>query len=516
MRTFLSMVANRAVDDYAINTCGISGQALMKNAGEAFVHQLKLLGYLEDSPHILILAGKGNNGGDGYVIAAGLKKLGISTELINTADETQIRGDALYHFERAKQIDIPTQTWQNTPNQIEQISAADIIIDALLGTGISGEIRAPYSDIIHAANQSSARMIAVDLPSGVTGDDGAVLEPCISAELTISMGFGKQGCLFEPARSQCGRIIPVEIGFPTDSLEQVKGFSLEELERGDFPKTTFVRPPNAHKYSTGKNYIIAGSRGFTGAALLASTAALRSGAGLVKLALPESLGQIGESLSLETIIEYLPETHDQSFSFSGIEAMQTGCDWADVVAIGPGIGRNLDTMKLTRELIPTIDRPLVIDADALFALIDHCDILHSRTAPTILTPHLGEFKRLLKTDAESTPGWQVAVDFAQEYGVFLLLKGAPSIMATPQGKIYVNSTGYSGMATAGSGDVLTGVITSLWSQWPDKSEVLNFAMYIHGHAADLKHCEKGVLGLVASDIVDALPEALKEYGGLPN
>ncbi len=516
MRTFLSMAANRAVDDYAINTHNIPGEVLMGNAGDAVVDQLKLLGYLKEMPQILILSGKGNNGGDGYVVARRLTELHIPVELITVSNESQIGGDALHHYLLAKQSGVPIRQWENTQEQLGQIASADIIIDALLGTGISGEIRLPYSEIIHAVQKSCARVVAIDVPSGVTGDAGKILEPCITADLTISMGFGKQGCLFEPARSHCGSVIPVEIGFPEDSLEQAGGTPLRELANNDFPKAMFSRQVDAHKYSVGKNYFVAGSKGFTGAALLAATAALRSGAGLVKLALPESLGTIGEILSKETIIEYLPETSDQSFSLKGRERLNEGCDWADVVAIGPGIGRHPETLELTRELIKSIDRPLVIDADALFALIGHCEILRKRTAPTILTPHLGEFKRLIGVDEPTEPIWEAAVSFAEKFSVNILVKGAPSVLATPLGDVTVNSSGYSGMATGGSGDVLTGVITSLWSQWPDNPEVLNFAMYIHGHAADLNQAEKGVLGLIAGDIIDTLPEALKEYGGLPN
>ncbi len=515
MKPYLSMAANRAVDDYAINTCSIPGEALMQNAGNALVHELESRGFLKESLQILVLTGKGNNGGDGYVIAANLYHQGLAVSLITIADETQLHGDALIHYQVLSKLDLKPEIWQNTAEQHQLIQQADIIVDALLGTGISGSLRSPYPEIINACNQSEARIVAVDVPSGVTGDLGEILQPCIKAGLTISMGFGKQGCLFEPARSHSGLRIPVDIGFPEDSLEHLKGIALYELENSDFGPSAFTRSAATHKYSAGKVYIIAGSQGFTGAALLSATAALRAGAGLVKLALPESLGQIGETASLETIVEYMPETPNQSFAINALESLKAGCEWADAVAIGPGIGRDPETLDVVRNIITNIQCPLVIDADALFALINNLELLKTRRSPTIITPHAGEFKRLLGQPDTTVPTWQDALNFAEEYGVHVLLKGAPSILAAPTGTVSVNTTGYAGMATAGSGDILTGVIAALWAQWSQIPEVLNFAMYIHGQAADLNRSEKGVLGLIASDIVNALPEALKEYGALP-
>ncbi len=510
------MAANRAVDDFAINTCGLPGDTLMKNAGLAVVQEMDQHGYLNDSPSILILSGHGNNGGDGYVVAADLIQRGFQVDLIRVASESSLKGDALHHYLNLKSLGQTGETWRNTPAQNDLINNATIIVDALLGTGIKGSIRAPYDDLINACNTSQAAIIAVDVPSGVTGDLGSILEPCIRANLTVSMGFGKQGCLFEPARSQSGKIVPVDIGFPDNSLDQLDETVLNELERWDFPASAFTRFADTHKYTAGKVYIIAGSRGYTGAALLAASAALRSGAGLVKLAIPESLGNIAETLSMETIVEYLPETETHSFAEKALLQLKDGGEWADCVALGPGLGRHGDTMNLARELIGSINKPLVIDADALFCLTGHLDLLKNRSAPTLITPHHGEFKRLISAKREHVPTWEDATKFAQEFQVHVLLKGAPSLIAAPDGKVFINSTGNPGMATAGSGDVLTGVCASLWSQWPQLPEVLSFSMFIHGKAADLGRADKGVLGLNASDIVEVLPHALKVYGDIPN
>ncbi|MCF7807548.1 MAG: NAD(P)H-hydrate dehydratase [Candidatus Marinimicrobia bacterium] len=516
MQAFLSMSANRAVDDYAINTKAIPGKKLMLNAGQAVIQEMDRYGLLSQGSRILILCGKGNNGGDGFVVARGLAERGFSVAVITVSKGSELGGDARHHFNRMKQMKLNLSTWRNTKKQREMISNADLIVDALLGTGISGSIREPYADIIEQCNTSNARIVAVDVPSGVTGDRGEVLDTCMRAELTVSMGFGKQGTLFEPARSQSGKIKTVEIGFPEDALERVGEKVLYQIEESDFPAARFTRPSASHKYSVGKVYVIAGSKGFSGAAILASIAALKSGAGLVKLAIPASLGAIAESASLETILEYLPETIEGSISIDALDQLKQGAEWADVVVIGPGMGRDDETQNLVQTLIGSTDCPMVIDADALFAIKDRLEILTKRTSPSILTPHLGEFLRLVPEDSVGEyPYWEAARDFATKYQTHVLLKGAPSLITDPEGRVIINNSGHPGMSTAGSGDVLSGVLGGLWSQWPDDPEILNFAVFIHGKAADHMRSSKGVLGMIAGDILDALPTVLKEYGGLP-
>jgi len=509
------MAANRAVDEYAIKTCEIPGAQLMQNAGDAVVEQMKIQGYLHSTSSVLVLCGHGNNGGDGYVIAAGLHALNISVSIITATAPDRLRGDALTHFNRLEGQDIAVDVWEDSPEQHNQILESDIIVDAMLGTGIEGEIRAPYDVLINLTNRSAAQVIAVDVPSGVTGDHGAVLDPCVQAALTVSMGFGKQGCLFEPARSHAMQIIPVDIGFPEDSLDHIEGEVLWQNSHTDYPSSKFSRSSDTHKYTAGKVFIVAGSKGFTGASILSSRAALRAGAGLVRLAIPESLAPITENQTLETVVDYLPETSELGISQSAWPDIQLGCEWADTVVLGPGLGRHPETVGIVKQIVKEIQKPLVIDADALFALSDDPSILKSRTAPSILTPHVGEFKRLTRSEDGYIPTWLDAQKFAVEFGVSLLLKGAPSLIASPTGNITINSSGYAGMATAGSGDVLSGVLGALWAQWQDEPDILNFAMFIHGQAAELNRVDKGVLGLIAGDIVEALPEALKEYGGLP-
>jgi hydroxyethylthiazole kinase-like uncharacterized protein yjeF len=516
MQTFLSMADNRAVDDYAIQTCGIPGESLMAAAGKAVVEKMLEKRLVEPRSNILILTGKGNNGGDGYVIASDLLSKGYQVSVLSVVTPENVEGDARLHLDILMEKQPQFMVWDRSPAQKKCFSEATLIIDALLGTGVKGTLKPPYSELIELANRSAASKVAVDVPSGATGDLGDILQPCLKAALTVSMGYGKQGCLFEPARSHTGEIIPVQIGFPEDSLKHIHGPVLQRLESTDFDPDRFTRSSDTHKYQSGKVYILGGSRGFSGAAILAARGALRSGAGLVRLAVPESIGAIAETASLETIVDYLPETDSQSAAMAGLDQVLSGASWSDVTALGPGLGRHPNTIELVLELIAKIERPLVIDADALYALSTNPDLLKDRVSPTILTPHAGEFKRLAGMEGQTTPTWQHARKMAQEFGVYVLLKGAPSLLATPDGQIFINSTGNPGMATGGSGDVLTGVLASLWSQWSILPDILNFGMLIHGLAADHQMTTKGILGLNADDIVEGLPQVLKEYGGLPH
>ena len=516
MQSFLSMADNRAVDNFAINACGIPGELLMGNAGKALVQAMSDAGYLGSGVKVLVLCGKGNNGGDGYVIASDLISRGIHTNILSVASSTDLTGDALHYFQALKDQKPNLAQWAESAEQKELFQSADIIVDALLGTGIKGALRAPYPRLIELSNASKALIVAVDVPSGMTGDLGQILDPCIHASLTVSMGYGKQGCLFEPARTKAGKVLLVEIGFPENSLEHINAPVLHRLEAHDFPTVSFQRVGDAHKYSTGKVFIMAGSRGFSGAGILSAKAALRTGAGLVKLGVPTSIGVIAESTSLETVVTYLPETSSQTFSYEALESAISEANWSDVTAIGPGIGRHPEVSELVLELTQRIERPLVLDADALFALTGNLHVLSDRKFPTILTPHVGEFKRLIGMGTDSVPVWSDAQEFAKTHGVYLLLKGGPSVLATPNGHVFVNSTGNPGMATAGSGDVLTGVLAALWGQWSTLPDILNFGMYIHGAAGDHKLGHKGVLGLTASDLIEGLPQVLKGYGGLPN
>lgn len=507
---FLTMEQSKSVDRYAIDTCGIPGEKLMGSAGRKVFEAIQQRHDLAEliGP-VWVACGKGNNGGDGFVVALELTQAGVPVIILRIPKQTEILGDALKYYSRVIEagiriISVKDQQWH------QEISQAGLVIDALLGTGLEGmELREPYASVVNAINQLSVPIIAVDVPSGVSGDLGQLTTPHISAHLTVTMGYAKTAMLFSPARESLGELVVADIGFPAESLTHIEGAAVQRLLPDEMDFFYPERSIAAHKYQVGKVAIIAGSKGFSGAAVLASTAALRSGAGLVRLAVPVSIGVIAESLSLETIVSYAPETASGGFALAGKSILEGLIDWADVVAIGPGIGRAAETIDLVTELISKIDKPLILDADGLFALATDLNGLKHRTAPTVLTPHAGEFQNLLDAAAfKMRANWKSASTFAKTFECTVLLKGAPSIVATPTGDVFVNSTGNPGMATAGSGDVLTGMIAGLLAQNQTLPHMLNYALYKHGQAGDLARKKMGELAMLASDIINALPHVL--------
>ncbi len=511
MKYYLTMSGNRAVDRYAIQERGIPGVKLMGAAGKAVVAAAREEGLLPPiTEPILVLCGKGNNGGDGFVVALTLDELGYEVNCILAAEPEQAKGDAAHYLQQVLQRSISILPPSRQAEWESHFDEAALIFDGLLGTGISGSIRPPYDRLLSLAEASGKPVVAIDVPSGVTGDTGAVLRPCLAAHLTVSMGYGKAGLLFHPARQQAGKVVIADIGFPDDSLEHIPGEEpiLKRLEPVDFPPNLLARSPAAHKYQVGKVAVIAGSRGFSGAAILAAEGALRVGAGLVRLAVPASLGPVVESLSREVIVDYQPETSTGQLSRTAYDQLMELAAWADVVALGPGLGRQEETQELARKLISSVERPLVLDADGLFAVSSTVDLLLNRKAPTVLTPHSGEFKRL--AGIEHQPNWRDALDFARKYKVYLMLKGAPSLLTTPTGEILVNDTGNPGMATGGTGDVLTGMIAGLMAQRDLLPLIPACAMFLHGLAGDKAAADKSIWGMTAGDLLDHVPYAMQE------
>ncbi|MCF7797111.1 MAG: NAD(P)H-hydrate dehydratase [Lentisphaeria bacterium] len=507
---YTPMALSKAVDEYAIKTRGIPGEKLMGMAGQKVYEAIAERRFLEDlSGPVWVLCGKGNNGGDGFVVATLLAKAGIAVRILQIPDPAQIAGDAAVYFEQARDVNIPMipvsdSTWKN------ELGSAGMVVDGLLGTGITGrQLRPPYDEIIAQVNDLTVPVVAIDVPSGLSGDFGQVTEPCIHATLTVTMGYPKAGMLFSPAREILGELVVADIGFPPDSLEHVNFPLLQRLHATTIDSFYPFRSQNAHKYRVGKVAIIAGARGFSGAAILAAEAALRSGAGLVRLAVPAGIGPIAESLSRETIVTYTPETTAGGFSSAAESVLMDLAAWADVVAMGPGVGREDETVVLMQRLMAQVDKPLIVDADGLFALAQNPEVMRQRRGDTVLTPHAGEFYRLLKAvgiDADSQ--WQTARQFAEDWNCYVLLKGAASLVATPGGEVFINVTGNPGMATAGSGDVLTGTIAGLLAQKMMLPQMLNYAMYKHGAAGDVARRKRGELGMIAGDIIEALPQVL--------
>ncbi len=496
---------------------GISGAILMENAGiQAFLTIKEYLGQVEGIK-IAVLCGSGNNGGDGFVVARHLLNHGARVKIYLLVPEEKVKGDALLNLNAARQFGVPIQviTSEDELNAVAlELKHVGLIIDALLGTGASGEVKGLFAGIIDIINSLAIPIIAIDIPSGLDADTGMSLGHTVQATITVTFGLPKIGLTIPPGIKYTGKLLVANIGFPKELLTQ-ESIKINLLTPKNMTEHIPHHPVDAHKGLCGKAFILAGSIGMTGAAALCSEAALRIGAGLVTLGIPESLNQIMEVKLTEVMTLPLPQTSSAAFSQQGYEKIVRYCENMDVLAIGPGVGRDEDTKRLLERLILHLKTPMVIDADALFAIAGQTgqiDVLKHKNAPAIITPHPGEMAYLLgcRTKDVLDNRIDVAQKFAEEHDTIVVLKGSRTIIADPSGHIWINPTGNQGMATAGCGDVLSGMISGLIAQGLSVPEAARLGVFLHGLAGDIKAEEKGTLSLIASDVLDGIAEAVKK------
>ena len=494
---------------------GTPGVQLMENAGR------QVFGVISEEWEdlqdlcVTIVCGRGNNGGDGFVVARLLSQSGAEPRVFLTAEEETVRGDAAEHLERLKAAGVAVETLlgQDSLEPLERaLEGADLVVDALLGTGLKGPPRPEAARVIECVMQADRPVVAVDLPSGLEADTGQVHGSCVHAVLTVTFGLPKTGHLFFPGRAYCGILRLTDIGLASEAIQRCPSRTLlltEERMAECIP----LRPEDAHKGTCGSVVVVAGSVGMTGAAALTADAALLAGAGRVTLGVPASLNDILEAKLTEVMTWPLPEVGKRRcLALRGLGEIERLLDGADCLALGPGVGRYRETVELVRRLVPRVELPMVLDADGLFALAGAVELLSERTAPTVLTPHLGEFARLTGLDAVqiAKAPLECARQFAQEYQVTLVLKGAPTVIGLADGRRLVNPTGNPGMATAGSGDVLTGLITGLLAQGLEPEMAACLGVYLHGRAGDLARDKLGEWGMKAGDIGQMLPQATLE------
>ncbi|MGB9597299.1 MAG: NAD(P)H-hydrate dehydratase [Candidatus Poribacteria bacterium] len=507
----------RNIDFQTINEIGIPGIVLMENAGSAVVKAIERDFPLSKFHRVAIFAGKGNNGGDGLVIARHLAQKGYEVTIYLLAEPEKFSGDALINLKIAQNIGLKIDYILSDEQLNERkadIKQNDIIIDAIFGTGLSGPVRGFAGSVIDYLNSTEIPIIAVDLPSGLDSDTGKVEGVCIKAKMTVTMALPKRGLLLYPGANFVGKLEIDDIGIP-QSVINSNNIPIN-LTQIDHIKTLLPkRPRDGHKGLFGRVLVISGSVGLTGASAMASLSALRVGAGLVTLGVPESLNPIMEVKLTEVMTLPLPETSYQTLSLQSYDIIMQMVDKFDVIAIGPGLSRNRETMDLVQRLCKDIKIPKVIDADGLNALAEDKDSLKKLGEKTVLTPHPGEMARLTdKTISDvQADRIDIAVNFAKEYGVVLVLKGVPTVVADPSGEAYLNTTGNPGMASGGTGDVLTGAITGFLAQGLDEKNSAILGVYVHGLAGDLASIDKGECGLIAGDLIDFLPKAIKKIAG---
>jgi hydroxyethylthiazole kinase-like uncharacterized protein yjeF len=502
----------RALDSRAIETLGVPGPRLMENAGRGAAALIAREWAPIRGKRILVLCGKGNNGGDGFVVARHLKGKGARPRALLVGLRAEVKGDAAQALGRWRGKVEEIRDEADMATVARALGEADLVVDALLGTGLTGPARGLVAQVIERLNNSSGRagvpVVALDLPSGLGSDGGALLGPTVHATVTATFAGLKRSLLVYPAAELAGRVTVVSIGLPQAEVNRgVSTFLLEETDiRPLFPP----RPAEAHKGSYGHLLVIAGSVGKTGAAALAGRSALRSGVGLCTVATPASQQPIVAGFSMETMTEPIVETASQSLAVKAREHLLELAMQRDAVALGPGISLDPETQALSRALVAEVPRPMIVDADALSALAGHLDLLEEAPAPRILTPHPGEMARMLGVSIAQVQADRIETvrRFCVQYRVHLALKGARSVLGSPDGRIFVNPTGNPGMATGGSGDVLTGMIGAFLARRFDPLPALQAGCFLHGLAGDIAAADRGEEGLVAGDIIEAIPSAL--------
>ncbi len=503
------------LDRHAIEKLGIPSLVLMELAGRAVLAELCARFPKIAHKKIVIVIGKGNNGGDGLVVARGLLDLGASVDvhalgsLKEFSPETRKQADILHKLGLVvKHCTKP----RDVPKLARALADADIVIDGLFGTGFRGTAHDLAAKAIELINLSAAFVCAIDIPSGVEADTGQVLGPAVCADLTVTFELPKLGLVLYPGRQYAGELVVKPLGYPRMLIDQYASM-MTLVDAGWVRERLPQREPYSHKGDYGKVLVIAGSRGYTGAAALCAEAALRAGAGLVYLAVPESLLPAMEAKLTEVIKLGLPEVDGAVASAALARIVEFSHD-TDVLVVGPGLGRHPHTVKTVRQLVATSDKPLVLDADGLNALgTDAEKILGQRTAPTVLTPHPGELARLIPKSIDEIERDRVGIarQTAKQLHSVLVLKGVPTVTATPDGEIFINSTGNSGLASGGTGDVLTGCLGGLLAQGLDSITASVCAVYLHGRAADVLKPTLGERGMIAGDVLKALPGVLKEF-----
>lgn len=490
----------KEIDFRAVNEYGIPGIVLMENAAWSILKHLEQLG----AKNIVIVCGGGNNGGDGFALARLLFARGISVAIYCFKDASKIKGDAKINFEILLKMGIKIN------NDIEElkrdIKIADIIVDAIFGTGLTGEIKGLYREVIEIINSSSKYILSVDIPSGIDSNSGKMLGTSIFADETVTFGCMKYGHLLSLGREASSKVYVENISIPQACIDKQK--IRTETNYRDFPYKLFKdRKRETNKKDYGRVSIIGGSNSMSGALILAAKASLNAGCGLTLCALPESIiDRVGSNVVEAT---YLVCQEKQGIIDIKNDELNELIEKSDSIAIGPGLGRAEHIKDIISYLIYNSKAPLIIDADGLNALCEVKHIIHEAKSKIILTPHPGEMSRLTgyKADYINNNRVHVAINFAREHNCILLLKGSSTVI-TDGDRVYINTTGNPGMATGGSGDVLTGIIASFAAQGYDEYDSAVLGAYIHGIAGDKAYELKG-FGLTALDLVNFLGESIK-------
>ncbi|MEI6668772.1 MAG: NAD(P)H-hydrate dehydratase [Acidobacteriota bacterium] len=501
----------READRRAIDDLGIPSIVLMENAGREVVAAMEAAFGSLAGRRVTVFAGRGNNGGDGFVVARGLWQRQCDVLVCLLGTTSQVGGDARINLDILRRLAVPVVEIGSAEDWARQQAAmldCHLVVDALFGTGLSAPLTGVHAAVVSAINAAGMPVVAIDLPSGLSADSPTLIGPAIAASLTVTLGAPKLPLLLPPAEALVGSLVVADIGIPRSVLGGIPGPHVEFVIPEEARRLLPGRLADAHKGSFGHVALVAGSRGKTGAAHLAGMAALRSGAGLATIATPNSCLPIIASMGAEYMTVGLAENADGTVSRRASPAI--GALSCDVLAVGPGLGAGAHQRACVLDALARSIKPLVLDADALNVLVGHASRLRSRKGQVIIvTPHPGEMARLIEGSVASVQANRLAVasDFARTRGVIVILKGYRTIVAAPDGRVFINSTGNAGMATGGSGDVLTGMVAAWVAQLSDPVDACRLAVFLHGAAGDLAASVEGQVALTAGDILRHLGDA---------
>ena len=511
----LNAAQMREADRRTIEDIGIPSLVLMENAGRQVVAAIEAVHADLLDGQVAVLCGRGNNGGDGFVVARTMLQRGVDVSVFLIGSVSDVRGDARVNLDVLGRLGVTVveiadgQAWEL---HLSEVRDCGLIVDAIFGTGLNAPVRGLIGSVIADVNASGIPVVSIDLPSGLSADTPDPIGDSIEAGTTVTLAAPKLPLVLPPAEDRAGDIVIADIGIPMEVIDALDGPRVELLTRSGMRELVTPRTPDSHKGDYGHVLIVAGSTGKTGAAHLSAMGALRSGAGLVSVATPAACLPIVAAMAPEYMTIAL--SGDDGLDPVNVDTL---IDMArDVIAVGPGLGQAPSTRRFVKSLVEQATTPLVIDADGLNAFADDPDRLAGREGrDVIITPHPGEMARLVRmsTDEVQASRVDVARNFAVAHHVYVVLKGHRTLIATPDEKVFINPTGNPGMATGGTGDVLTGMVAAWLAQLLDAEAACKLAVYLHGMAGDLADAERGDVSLVASDLVAEIGAAIQELTG---
>jgi NAD(P)H-hydrate epimerase len=504
----------READRRTIEEIGLPSIVLMENAGRQVASAMESSFEGLASMRIAVLCGRGNNGGDGFVVARTLLERNLDVGVYLVGQAAEIKGDARIHLDVLRNLGADVveiadaAAWELHGTDV---LGSDLVVDALFGTGLKAPLSGLAETVVADLNASARPVVSIDLPSGLSADGPEVPGPAVHASVTVTLGAPKLPLVLPPAESFAGNLVIADIGIPQAVIRGLEGPWVEILTKDSMRTLVEPRSQDSHKGDYGHVLVVAGSRGKSGAAALAATAALRSGAGLVTVATAASALPAIAAMGMEYMTDPLDETREGTIAYEALDHVLESA--ADVIAVGPGLGRSPSTTAFVQGLVERAGVPLVIDADALNAFAGDSDRLVGRDGiDIVITPHPGEMARLVGVSVDDVQMHRldIARDFATTHRLHVVLKGHRTIIATPDGKTFINLTGNAGMATGGTGDVLTGMVGAWLAQFLDAEAAAKLAVYLHGLAGDLAEADEGEVGMIAGDIVDRLGDAVLE------